>query len=466
PPADASDPAVNDARADSDDGGADGGSSGSPEAGSVADASLMDAGSDTRASGDASANDANTGLDADANNPSPDAAEGSVQPLDAQPADASTDAPSTAPDAAPSIYDDNTKWLCRPGLPNNPCLQKLEITELHADGGTSISELPQTPADVGTDCLYLYPTVDPGLFAPPRNLDFPQIDRPAVEGIFFAQGVPFRGTCAVYAPLYRQTSLVSFEQPDTREKGLETAYRDLEAAFDYYLRHAAPGRPIVLVAHSQGAIVTSRLLKRRFEGHPELLSRLVVAVLAGPMGGVVVPDGAVVGGTLNQIPLCTANEQTGCVLTYNTFAASATPNADYTKVNGMVQAGFDPGCTTPPGGSAGSTRRLMGALFPAQLTGGLAGLLSPSFDFGSVRVRTRYARYADFYTARCTDSSAGLSYLEIAAAPQPGDRRQDPVPYDHFALNDRAIGLHALDYTFVSAELVQAVATKISAHRK
>jgi hypothetical protein len=432
------------------------------DAGSAADAMHMDAQppAATDAAADAAHLDANQGLDA---------ADAALRPLDAQAVDATTDAADGAADAVaaqPSIYDDDSKWLCRPGLANSPCAQTLQITDLLPDGGASVAELPKTPADVGADCLYLYPTIDPGLFAEPRNLDFPQIDRAAVEGIFFAQAVPFRGACALYAPLYRQTSLTSFEQADTREKGLEIAYRDLEAAFDYYLRHAAPGRPIVLVAHSQGAIVTSRLLKRRFEGHPDLLSRLVVAVLAGPMGGVVVPDGAVLGGTFNQIPLCTANEQTGCVLTYNSFAASAPPNADYTNVNGTVQAGFDPGCTAPPGGEAGSARRLTGALFPTQLAGGLAGLLSPSFDFGSVNVRTRYARYADFYTARCTDSSSGLSYLQIAAQPAPGDKRKDPVPYDHFALSDRAMGLHVLDYTFVSAELVQAVQTKIVAHRK
>jgi hypothetical protein len=83
-----------------------------------------------------------------------------------------------------------------------------------------------------------------------------------------------------------------------------------------------------------------------------------------------------------------------------------------------------------------------------------------------VRVRTRYARYADFYTARCVDSDTGLSYLRIAPEPLAGDRRKDPVPYNHLSLSDRSLGLHALDYTFVSLDLVQAVQTKISAHRR
>jgi hypothetical protein len=221
-----------------------------------------------------------------------------------------------------------------------------------------------------------------------------------------------------------------------------------------------------LVAHSQGAIVMSRLLQRRFDAHPELLARLVVAVLAGPMGGFVVPDGGVVGGTFKHIPLCTSAEQTACVLTYNSFAASAPPNADYNKVNGFVPAGSDPGCTAPPGGSAGSAQRLTGALFHTQPASGLLALLGPMFDFGRTRVRTRYARYADFYTARCTDSTQGLSYLRITAEPLPGDVRKDPVVYGHAALADPAIGLHALDYSFVSADLIKTVQARLNAHRK
>ena len=59
---------------------------------------------------------------------------------DAQPADAARDAAPAASDASPrvdagnagdalvakpSIYADDAKWLCRPGLPSGPCPQSL-----------------------------------------------------------------------------------------------------------------------------------------------------------------------------------------------------------------------------------------------------------------------------------------------------------------------------------------------------
>jgi hypothetical protein len=366
--------------------------------------------------------------------------------------------------AAASIYDNDARWLCRPGLPNNPCEQTIKVTDVLADGGTTVSELPKTPDGVLADCFYLYPTVDPGLLAPPRNLDFDQIDMTSVRDIFAGQGVPFREACAVWAPVYRQTSLTSFEQPDTREKGLATAFRDVEAAFDYYLGHAARDRPIVLLAHSQGAILTSRLLKQRFEGHPELLRRLVVAVLAGPLGGFVVPEGKLVGGTLQEIPLCSAEAQNGCALTYATFTAKLPPNTDYGRVNGGVEAGFDTGCTTPPGGPAAQPARMKGTLF-ASITGPL-GALAPQFDFGRLRVRTQLARYADFYTASCEKSVRGLGYLKVSAEPLPGDVRVDPVLYDSATLSSAELGLHALDYAFVSGDLLSTVKTRLAAHGK
>lgn len=390
-------------------------------------------------------------------------------------AEAGMDA-STAPDAeakdggadasmdAASIYDDDRRWLCRPGLPNNRCAQNIEVTDVQPDGGTSVSQLPKTPNDVAADCLYLYPTIDPGVLSPPRNLDFDQIDMVSVRDIFAGQGLPFREACAVWAPVYRQTSLNSFEQPETRERGLATAFRDVEAAFDYYLAHAASDRPIVIIAHSQGAILMTRLLKERFEGNAALMRRLVVAVLAGPLGGFVVPEGKAVGGTLQQIPLCSAPEQTGCALTFATFAARMPPNDEYGRVNGGVERGFDTGCTTPPGGPSGMPVRLSSALF-APLTGPI-GTLAPMLDYGRLRIRTQLVRYPDFYTASCERSGRGLSYLRVSAAPLAGDVRVDPVLYDSATLNSAEIGLHALDYAFVSGDLIRTVKTRVAAHRR
>ena len=54
--------------------------------------------------------------------------------------------------------------------------------------------------------------------------------------------------------------------------------------------------------------------------------------------------------------------------------------------------------------------------------------------------------------------------VSVAVAALAGDVRKNPVPFDHLALVDPALGLHSLDYAFVAGDLYSAVETKISAH--
>jgi pimeloyl-ACP methyl ester carboxylesterase len=260
--------------------------------------------------------------------------------------------------------------------------------------------------------------------------------------------------------VYRQTSLVTLmADAEAREAGLEFGYNDVSDAFDYYLRSSDPRRPLVLLAHSQGAMLMLRLIVRRIQDDPKLRKRLVVAVLAGPLGGFSVPRGELVGGSLKDIPLCSSQQQTGCALTYASFIDKNPPNADYAKAGGLIPDGSDTGCTNPPSYTAAVTRSA-GALF---LTRYRQTALSIQLD---VKVDTDYARYADFFSAQCKLSKEDLGYLEIAVAPRAGDQRENPVPFDHFALSDASIGLHALDYSFIAAELFEAVKTKIEAHAR
>lgn len=423
---------------------------------------------------DAAAGDAGHALDAGTH-----ATDGEAPQADGASADAAADARSdtgddageadaqSLSDAGPSVYDDADKWLCRPGLANSLCDGPKKVTDIHADGTTSVWELPETPKDAAADCFYLYPTVDPGLFGP-RNLDFDEIDMAAVRDIARSQIIPFRELCNIYAPVYRQASLSAIDTVETRDQMLGVAYRDVADAFDHFLRDAKPGRPIMLVVHSQGARHTVQLLQERFDGHPELRARLAVAVLAGPMGGFQVPKGERMGGSLKEIPLCSTSDETGCVLTYNSFAKRLPPNAAFGDIYGALAPNVDTGCTAPPGGSGGSAARMRGAVFFVEVNLGFPlSLLAPKYDFGrGVRVATPYARLVDFYTARCLESVGGVQYLEIAAAPQNGDTRVDPVPYDNIAFTDPSVGLHAIDYSFVSGDLVEALRTKLEAHQR
>ncbi len=85
----------------------------------------------------------------------------------------------------------------------------------------------------------------------------------------------------MFAPYYRQGAMKIYSlDPQKREPYLKEAYKDISAAFEYYLKNENEGRPIVLAGFSQGADMCYRLLKEYF-GDDELMDRLVAVYAIG-----------------------------------------------------------------------------------------------------------------------------------------------------------------------------------------
>ncbi len=78
-------------------------------------------------------------------------------------------------------------------------------------------------------------------------------------------------TARIYAPYYRQAGLkvYSWEDAAAREKVMQNAYKDVSAAFKYYLEHKNNGRPLILAGFSQGADMCYRLLEEYYGGDGE-----------------------------------------------------------------------------------------------------------------------------------------------------------------------------------------------------
>lgn len=65
-----------------------------------------------------------------------------------------------------------------------------------------------------------------------------------------------------YAPFYRQVSLECYDLNEAeREKYLEIAYKDIDDAFNYYMKNINKGRPYILAGFSQGGDMIKRLLE-------------------------------------------------------------------------------------------------------------------------------------------------------------------------------------------------------------
>src|SRR5262249_9819674 len=192
---------------------------------------------------------------------------------------------------------------------------------------------------------------------------------------------------------------------------LDIAYQDVLDAWRLYLRYQNDGHDVVIMGHSQGTFMTSRLMQADVDSSPALRSRLIAALLIG--GNVVEPQGERVGGTFQNSPLCASAAQTGCVIAYHSFAAGFPPT------NGANSIGVDPaldvGCTNPAalgGGSAADA--FVATYFPTHtnqplfsVAPGLAGIPPP------------LAEYPGVYRRRCVNDSPNHTDLEISATPAP-----------------------------------------------
>jgi hypothetical protein len=353
-----------------------------------------------------------------------------------------------APDICPLPYGNDAVWLCRPGMTGNQCLvNSLDATVVHPDLSTTLE--PETGTeDHPDDCFYVYPTVD--LLGPVGN--HADVTDPTYVALtldpLLSQAARLNGVCRIFAPHYRQITFSTFGMPGAAHY-LDIAYRDVLDAWRLYLKYSNGGRNVVVMGHSQGTFMTSRLLQEEFDPSAALRSRLIAALLIG--GSVTVPQGGTVGGTFQNIPLCQTAEETGCVIAYRSYAAGFPPTNDSNNIGGP---GMDAACTNPAalGGSAAGA--FAGTYFPTHVNQPLFDLV-PNSGFP-----TPFVKFAQLYSGRCVKDSTNHSYLEVSVTPGPGDLRQNPIPFTNFVLSPSLLGTHILDYNWAMGELVTLVETK------
>ena len=108
------------------------------------------------------------------------------------------------PAPARNDYTNAANWLCRPGGPQTPdaCTVDLAATVVAANGHLTREAWKASP-NAPVDCFYVYPTVSAD---PTMNSDMSP--GPEERRIVGSQAARFQSQCRVYAPIYRQISLV------------------------------------------------------------------------------------------------------------------------------------------------------------------------------------------------------------------------------------------------------------------
>jgi hypothetical protein len=352
------------------------------------------------------------------------------------------------------VYADESRWLCRPDRSGDVCAgEDLTATVVGADGPGEVQQ-HEVAEDAPVDCFYVYPTTsqDEGLSA-----DFTADE---LQEVWTArnQAARLTGACRVFAPIYRQatTAVVGGAgTPEEREAAFRQAYDDVVDAFRHYLANDSEGRGVVLVGHSQGASLLGDMIAAEVEGEPAMRERIVSALLIGST--VAVPEGELVGGSFTEMPLCTAADEVGCVVSYASFAADAPPPAD-SRFARVDEEGLEAACVNPaaPGGGSATLH----PYFPTEVPEGTvsAATADPERLAQLATLDTPWTLLDDFVVAECVRRD-GFHYLE-ATVGGPDDPRGQSVG----GSLGPGWGLHLVDVNLAMGDLVDLIATQAEAY--
>ncbi len=326
-------------------------------------------------------------------------------------------------------------WLCKPGIADNPCDVGLKTTQLSPSGQQIGTVKPKKAKHPKVDCFYVYPTVSDQT-TPNANLD---ID-PEERSIALYQAARYTQNCRVFAPMYRQLTLIGIGGNAT-EAQRELAYSDVLNAWKTYLKKYNKGRGVVLIGHSQGTFVLRELISQEIDSKRKLRKKLVSALLLG--GNVTVKAGESTGGDFQHLKACQSKNQLHCIVAFSTFNDTVPPNALFGRTS---EPGLQVLCTNPAsldGGAGG-----LATVYPSEpfAPGTTIGLATGLVGLPQVSVSTPWIE-TKAYNGECS-SANGASVLQITGLP--GAPHLNPVP-------DATWGLHLTDANIALGNLSDLV---------
>lgn len=346
----------------------------------------------------------------------------------------------------PADYSQKDNWLCRSGSDNLGACDIDNTATVIAAAGSMTKENWAANPNAPIDCFYVYPTVS--LDTTP-NSDLAA--GPEEMSVIKQQFARFASQCRTFAPLYRQVTLTALRAGLGGGQAMavdrELGYNDVLAAWQHYLQHDNQGRGIVLVGHSQGSGVITRLIQEEIEGKP-IQDRIISALILG--SNVQVPAGKLVGATFKHMPLCTSGDQTHCIVTYASFRSTVPP--PQTSLFGRGRDGNKSACTNPAELAKGQSD--LHAYLSAE-----GGRTSVKEWVKGKSVDTPFASVPGLLSANCV-SNDQFSYLEITVHGDAKDPRVDDIAGDVLNADgtvNAGWGLHLIDVNLAMGDLIKIV---------
>ena len=261
-----------------------------------------------------------------------------------------------------NAYLDPALWYSRPGIGvSDPARWQPAYT-----GDRGLLPTPADPPARAFAVFFIHPTSylsRDNWNAPIGEEEAERVARIYVRGM----ASPFNAASEIWAPRYRQATMGAFltDAPEGQQ-AIDAAYADVRDAFRVFLDTVDADTPVVLAGHSQGSLHLLRLLREEVKGTP-LADRLVAAYVIGwPIS--VERDIPALG-----FPACATPAQTGCVLSWSSFAEPADPSsllqfyAESIGFDGQPRGDSKILCTNPITGTFGASAEAsanLGTLVP------------------------------------------------------------------------------------------------------
>lgn len=207
-------------------------------------------------------------------------------------------------------YADRSAWAALPDME--------DAADLFPTG----SEIPEAQGMAKADVFYLHPTTYRGAENWNQDISMATVNKWTDDSVIARQASAFNGCCKIYAPRYRQATITALGAPDdSGTRAYALAYEDTLRAWKHYVDNWNNGRPFMIVSHSQGTLHAVKLLEEEIDGTP-LADRMIAAYVIG----IGINEG-IFGRSLKTVTRCTGATDTGCVISWNTFARNGEPQA-------------------------------------------------------------------------------------------------------------------------------------------
>ena len=358
-----------------------------------------------------------------------------------------------APAREPIDYSKRESWLCWPGA-KDACAGDNTATVVQANGKTSVESWKADPK-APIDCFYVYPTVSRDQ-TPLSDMTANDEERRVAE----QQVSRFGSKCRVFAPMYRQVTttalgaMITGRQLPGGPYTMTSAYGDVVAAWNHYLKTENKGRGVVLISHSQGSSNLIELISKEIDGKP-IQKQLVGAYV---MGMAVPVEPGKDTGAFKSVPLCRSAGQVGCVVAFSAFRADKAPPANSFFGKAPV-AGMKAACVNPAN-LAGGKGELKAYLSSGALINGPGAPPRPWVE-GGEPITTPFIKAPGLLSAECVEKD-GFNYLAVTVNADPATPRIDDIKGD---LTPQW-GLHLIDVNLVMGNLIEMIDSQTKAYLK